>query len=201
MNEQLLSSQRKMLALIQSGLSFTKDPFDKDRYQKLEQILLQQIADNSNENLQVLTDIIANDHGYITPKVDVRAFIRKNNKFLLVQDIKTKTWALPGGFADVGYSPSENIIREVKEETGLNVEVNGLLNIFDTDKRKDIPQLFQYYKMIFSCKLLSGHFKPNIEVNHIDYFDLNDLPALSIKRTTREQLQTLITKNATIQIE
>jgi hypothetical protein len=55
--------------------------------------------------------------------------------------------------------------------------------------------------MIFSCKLLSGHFKPNIEVNHIDYFDLNDLPALSIKRTTREQLQTLITKNATIQIE
>jgi Hydrolase of X-linked nucleoside diphosphate N terminal. len=90
MNEQLLSSQRKMLALIQSGLSFTKDPFDKDRYQKLEQILLQQIADNSNENLQVLTDIIANDHGYITPKVDVRAFIRKNNKFLLVQDIKTR---------------------------------------------------------------------------------------------------------------
>lgn len=198
MDTHLLANQRRMLALIQSGLAFTKDPFDTDRYQKLKHLLLTQMATNTNLDQTELTTAVDHDTGYITPKVDVRALIRHGEHFLLVQDSATKTWALPGGFADVGDSPAENVIREVHEETGLTVTVQGLLHVFDTAKRADIPQIFQYYKLVFACEPVTGHFTPNLEVTHSAYFTLANLPALSLKRTTRAQLVTLLQRHTTI---
>lgn len=90
-------------------------------------------------------------------------------------------------------SPKENIEKEVLEETGLVVTAKELLAVYDTDKRKDIPQLFQYYKMIFSCEILENHpFEKNIETSNCAYFSLDNLPPLSIKRTTKEQLMALM---------
>ena len=87
----------------------------------------------------------------------------------------------------------ENIEKEVLEETGLVVTAKELLAVYDTDKRKDIPQLFQYYKMIFSCEILENHpFEKNIETSNCAYFSLDNLPPLSIKRTTKEQLMALM---------
>ncbi|GEO68260.1 NUDIX hydrolase N-terminal domain-containing protein [Levilactobacillus acidifarinae] len=191
MTDDLLTTQRNMLALIQSGLAFTKDPFDRDRYQKLQAFLLQQMALNPRLNAAQLKTALAQDPGYVTPKVDVRAFIVKERQVLLVQDVPTQTWALPGGYADVGYSPRENVQREVREETGLAVRVRGLLHIFDTAQRPDIPQVAQFYKLVFDCEPLDGHFEPNMEVDRIGYFDLAALPPLSLNRTTPEQLATL----------
>lgn len=101
MPSSLLTTQRAMLALIQSGLAYTTDPFDKDRYQKLQTLLIQQMAAAANVATADLTAALTQDSGYITPKIDVRGLIRHGNQLLLVQDIKTKLWALPGGFADV----------------------------------------------------------------------------------------------------
>lgn len=98
---------------------------------------------------------------------------------------------MPGGYAEVGLSPKENIKKEVLEETGLMVEVNELLGVFDTNLRKDIPQMYQYYKMVFSCSIISGSFQKNIETSKMDFFRLTELPKLSLKRTTAEQLQIL----------
>ncbi|EGO5965275.1 NUDIX domain-containing protein, partial [Enterococcus faecalis] len=101
--------------------------------------------------------------------------------------------SLPGGYAEIGCSPKENIEKEVLEETGLVVTAKELLAVYDTDKRKDIPQLFQYYKMIFSCAILENHpFEKNIETSNCAYFSLDNLPSLSIKRTTKEQLMALM---------
>ena len=64
------------------------------------------------------------------------------------------------------------------EETGLVVTAKELLAVYDTDKRKDIPQLFQYYKMIFSCEILENHpFEKNIETSNCAYFSLDNLPS------------------------
>ena len=201
MENDLLTSQRDLLALVQSGLAFTKDPFDRDRYEKMQRLLITQMAQTTGTGMAPLTDLLSQENGYVTPKLDVRALIQKNNQILLVQDIRTHTWALPGGFADVGYSPNENIAREVLEETGLHVKVDGLLNVFDTAKRPDIPQVFQYYKLVFACTVLTGHFESNIEVDRCAYFDPQDLPPLSLKRTTPEQLQTLLTNRQRINVE
>ncbi|TBX42461.1 NUDIX hydrolase N-terminal domain-containing protein [Lactiplantibacillus paraplantarum] len=192
MMSSLLTSQRAMLALIQSGLAYTTDPFDQDRYQKLQTLLIQQMATTSNLSVATLTTMLTQDTGYVTPKLDVRGLIRHGNQLLLVQDIKTKLWALPGGFADVGYTPTENVAREVWEETGRHVNVQGLLTIFDTALRVDIPQPFQYYKLVFACEITDGHFEPNIEVAQTAYFTLDNLPPLSKNRTTKEQLHQLM---------
>lgn len=192
MTDDLLTTQRNMLALIQSGLAFTQDPFDRDRYQKLQAFLLQQMALDPQVNVAQLKTALTQDAGYVTPKVDVRALILKADRILLVQDVPTQTWALPGGYADVGYSPRENVEREVREETGLAVRTRGLLHIFDTAQRPDIPQVAQFYKLVFACDPLDGHFEPNMEVDRIGYFDLAALPPLSLNRTTPEQLTTLL---------
>lgn len=201
MDSNLLNSQRQMLALIQSGLHYTKEPFERDRYEKLEKILLQQMAATTQTKVADLTAALTQDQGYITPKVDVRALIVKNQQILLVQDKPTQAWSLPGGFADVGYTPTENIIREVAEETGLQVTVQGLLDVFDTAKRTDIPQPFQYYKFVFACQPVAGHFTENIETDQIAYFALDQLPNLSLNRTTKEQLITLMARKTAIVID
>ncbi len=114
---------------------------------------------------------------------------------MLVQDRATKEWSLPGGYAEVGLTPKENIQKEVLEETGLHVAVGPLRAIFDTNLREDIPQLFQYYKLVFACEVISGAFAANSETVQSHYFELEDLPTLSMKRTTKEQLVQLVQDN------
>lgn len=122
--------------------------------------------------------------------------IQKDEKILLVEDSLTKEWSLPGGYAEIGLTPRENIKKEVLEETGLLVEVKELRAIFDTNLRQDIPQVFQYYKLVFECEVLAGDFIKNSETSNSDYFALNELPKLSIKRTTKEQLEQLVNEKA-----
>lgn len=184
----VLQKYKRLLALAEAGLFYGNDEFDKERYQELKDIALDLLMNISDEPLENIENLFDKNEGYPTPKIDVRAYIKWNDKVLLVEDIKTKEWSLPGGYAETGSSPKENIIREVFEETGLNVTVDKLLAVFDTDLREDIPQLFQYYKLIFSCTIVNGSFQDNLETSNIGFFNVNDLPKLSEKRTTKEQL-------------
>lgn len=187
-----LATYKELLSIAQAGLHYGKDEFDRFRYQELNDLVLQLLHSLGNEPQEAIMDLFSHESGYQTPKVDVRAWITKENYILLVQDSKTKEWSLPGGYADVGFSPKENILKEVYEETGLTVNVKQLKAIFDTNLRKDIPQAFQYYKLVFGCEILSGSFSKNLETSQIGYFAIDNLPALSKKRTTKEQLVQLM---------
>lgn len=193
----VLQKYKRLLALAEAGLFYGNDEFDKERYQELKDIALDLLLNISDESLENLENLFDKNEGYPTPKIDVRAYIKWNDKVLLVEDIKTKEWSLPGGYAEIGSSPKENIVREVFEETGLNVTVDKLLAVFDTDLREDLPQLFQYYKMIFSCTIVNGSFQDNLETSNIGFFNVNDLPKLSEKRTTKEQLVILENRTTT----
>lgn len=195
MSKNLFDEYKRILALAQAGLFYGKDPFDHERYQEIQQIALKLLSHLSNEPLEKLRQIVDQEEGYPTPKVDVRAYIKKQDKILLVEDAKTKEWSLPGGYAEIGLSPKENIVKEVFEETGLQVSVDQLIAVFDTHLRKDIPQLFQYYKLIFSCTVLEGSFQHNLETSSIGWFARNNLPVFSEKRTTYEQLAILEKRN------
>lgn len=184
-----LEMYRRLLAIAEAGLYYGKDEFDKERYQELKKLSLELLSRVGRESVAELFQLTEQNEGYPTPKVDVRAYIKQEDKVLLVEDKKTKEWALPGGYAEVGLSPKENIQKEVLEETGLIVQVDELLGIFDTNLRKDIPQVYQYYKLIFSCSIIEGSFVENNETSNMDFFALDNLPKLSVKRTTREQLE------------
>lgn len=186
-----LEMYRRLLAIAEAGLYYGKDEFDKERYQELKELSLELLSRVGQESVAELSQLTEQNEGYPTPKVDVRAYIIQEDKVLLIEDKKTKEWALPGVYAEVGLSPKENIQKEVLEETGLIVQVNDLLGVFDTNLRKDIPQVYQYYKMIFSCSIIKGSFVENNETSNMAFFALDSLPKLSVKRTTREQLACL----------
>jgi ADP-ribose pyrophosphatase YjhB (NUDIX family) len=134
-------------------------------------------------------DLFCYEYGYQTPKIDVRAAIIENNQILLVKEQIDGKWSLPGGWAEVDLSLSENIRKEVREEAGLDVEVNKLIAVLDAGKSS--PTLIPYgiYKIMTVCKRLSGSFTANIETSDSRFFGLDDLPELSPGRTTRDQVE------------
>ena len=125
---------QRMLAITDTGLTYTKDPFDRERYEDLRQILSSILQDQTELKQEELTAILKPTGSYATPLMDVRAWIVQNQKICLVRGQGEDTWALPGGFGEVGYSPKENIRKEVQEETGFSAEVGSLLAVFDTNR-------------------------------------------------------------------
>ena len=185
-----LKRVRRILTIARTGLAYTKDIFDQERLREIEEISISLLSQISHYPIDEIKQQIILEPGYITPKIDVRVFIQNDQqKVLLVQDIKTKQWSLPGGFAEVGMSPIENAQREVLEETGVNAEIINLKGVFDTDQSKLGKQLTQYYKLIFEGKIIDeGTFKSNYETSDVCYFSLDQLPELSLPRTTAEQI-------------
>lgn len=187
-----LIEYQRLLAIAQSGKKFGRDHFDQERYAELERISLALISQLGNKPIAQITDLFSGETGYQTPKVDVRAFCQNaQNEILLVEDRQTKEWSLPGGFAEIGMSPRENLAKELIEETGFEAHIGDLLAIFDTNQKGNPPQSFQYYKLVFACELLRGEFIANQEIRNIGFFSIEQLPPLSTKRTTKEQLTIL----------
>ena len=180
---------QRMLAITDTGLTYTKDTFDRERYEDLRQILSNVLQETTDLNQEELTAILKPTASYATPLMDVRAWIVQDQKICLVRGQGEDTWALPGGFGEVGYSPKENIRKEVQEETGFFAEVGSLLAIFDTNRFQ--LQNKQYVKFVFDCQLLDGRFQENQEVAELGFFDISALPPLSEKRITKEQMDIL----------
>lgn len=179
-------------AIAQSGLAYSINEFDKQRYDSLMIIASKIMSEVSSDSFDIVKSRFCSEEGYATPKIDVRAFILKDQKLLMVKETSDDLWSLPGGWADVNESPSEAVIREVKEETGFEVYANRLLAFWDKQKHDHPPQWPHTYKCFFYCEILSGRKELNLEVSDIEFFELNDLPPVSTDRVTKKQIFNLI---------
>src|SRR5690606_18016819 len=121
MSMKWLDWAKRIQALSQSGLAFSKDLYDIERYEELREISAEIMAEHTNLEINIINDLFTNETGYQTPKVDVRGVVFKNGKILMVKENIDNQWALPGGFCDVGMSPSENVVKEIKEESNYDV--------------------------------------------------------------------------------
>lgn len=175
-------------AIAQSGLTYTTNEYEKERYTKLRDVITEVAAHCSENSMTDIETMFSLEKGYATPKIDVRSFILKNKKILLVKERSDGLWTLPGGWADVNESPSEAVIRETREETGYNVTANQLLAFWDKLKHDHPPQWPHSYKCFFHCEIISGEAIANLEISEIAFFDINDLPPLSTHRVTVSQL-------------
>lgn len=180
---------QRLLALAETGLIYSHSPYDKERYGEMRLGLKQLLSEVTDLDVTQVTQLLTPSPVYSTPLVDVRAFIVRDRKVLLVKDTVTGTWALPGGFCDVGFSPSENIVKELKEETGYDATCGRLLAVFDTNHWQF--QAKQYVKLVYECQIFAGAFNANHEVSELAYFDIFGLPELSEKRITVEQMRLL----------
>lgn len=176
-------------SLSQIGLAYTKDVYDRERYQRLREISAEMLAKKTEVSIEKVKDLFCHETGYQTPKLDTRAAIFRNNKILLVHE-NNGTWSLPGGWCDVLESVKSNTEKEVREETGLNVRAVKIISIQDRNKHNKPVYAYGVCKIFVLCEVINGNFVENIETTEIRYFSLQDLPHnLAEEKTNKEQIE------------
>jgi ADP-ribose pyrophosphatase YjhB (NUDIX family) len=179
---------REIFSLSQSGITYSGNQYDIDRYRRLQEITAEMIASQSDMPKESVQESFSMQAGYITPKVDVRGAVVRDNKILLIQERADGNWAMPGGWADLGNSPASVAEREVFEESGFHVKAEKVVAVIDANRIQPL-EFYHAYKIIFLCKLLDGEPRISHETLAVDFFELNKLPPLSIYRTNEDMLR------------
>ncbi|OXM87099.1 NUDIX hydrolase [Paenibacillus rigui] len=182
---------KKIQAIAQAGLTYSRDGYDLERFEELRAISVDMIAAYADMEIEKVAGLFANDSGYCTPKVEVRAVVMQGDGILLVKETQDGGWSLPGGWADVGYSPKEIAVKEVKEESGYDVCPIRLLAVLDRNKHPHPPLAYHVYKLFILCELTGGAATTGIETSEVGFFKREELPPLSIDRITESQLDLL----------
>lgn len=188
MNPKWLDWAARLQAIAQNGLTFAANGFDIDRYQAIRQVAAEMVAAGSDTDIERITALFFGEEGYATPKVDVRGVVFRDHKILLVQEWSDGGWTLPGGWADIGDSPSESVTREIREESGFEAKAIKLLAVYDRNKHPHTPFVHHVYKMFFLCELLGGEATTSNETLAVSFFGPDDIPPLSIRRVTASQI-------------
>ena len=189
---QQLELIKRIKALADTGLVYSEDEYNKERYAELREISLKLLENVTNNSLTVLKNFFMPETDYPTVKVDVRGFVLNDgNKVLMVKEQIDGKWTIPGGWADIGYSPSEVVIKEIEEETGLHCSVDRLLAVYDKRMHPHPPQPFYIYKLIFLCKIETGELKHGFDMEGAAFFPVDDLPILSKDRILKTQIEQL----------
>lgn len=184
-----LNYAKKLQAIAQAGIAYSKDKYDIERYKQISRMSVDILNNYTNMEHKRIEELFANETGYPTPKVDVRAAIFKDNKILLVKQKVDGLWALPGGWADVDLSLKENLIKEAKEEAGVDIKPKRIIAILDRKKHNKPPMPYGVYKIFVECTYINMNFKTNIETSNAEFFSEDNLPPLSTRRNTKEQLK------------
>ena len=176
-------------SIAQCGLTYTKDIYDKERYEQLRNIAAEMLSYKTDIPIDKIKTLFCNESGYQTPKLDTRAVIFEDEKILLVRE-KNGLWSLPGGWVDVLESIESNTIKEVKEESGLDVTAKRVIAIQDRNKHNTPIYAYGICKVFVLCKVVGGSFKKNNETIETNYFSLEDIPKnLANEKTSLEQIK------------
>ncbi len=192
-----LALLRRLLALSRTGLHFAGsqyrgDPngaFDRERYEEIGNIAAQLTALQSDSPLAELLTAWRADDGYVTPKIDVRGAVFRDDKILLVRERSDGKWTLPGGWADVNETPAQAVEKEIVEESGFIAKAAKLAAVYDCNKRNPPPSVFHIWKCIFICDLIGGAAQLSSETDGVEFFSLDSLPELSSGRTVAWQIE------------
>ena len=176
-------------SIAQAGIEYSNNVYDTERYERLREISAEMINEKSDISVDKVKNLFCNEIGYQTPKIDTRAVIFKDNKILLTHE-KNGTWSLPGGWCDVLESVKSNTLKEVKEETGLDVETIKIIDIQDRNKHNKPIYAYGICKVFVLCNVIGGEFIENIETTEIAYFSIDEIPDnLAEEKTNKEQIE------------
>lgn len=187
MNEKWLEWAIELQSLAQAGLTYGKDPFDRERYERIRGISTEMLSYKTEIPVEKVRDLFCNETGYQTPKLDTRAAIFEQGKILLVQEMDGR-WSLPGGWVDVNVSVGENAVKEVYEEAGLVVTADRLIAVQDRNRHNLPAYAYGVCKVFVLCSVKGGKFRRNIETTGYDWFAENALPQLAKEKNTEQQV-------------
>ncbi|TYP68663.1 NUDIX hydrolase [Paenibacillus methanolicus] len=183
---------KQIQAISQTGLAYGKDIYDIERFEMLRDLSVEIMQTYTEAGEEKIRDLFANDTGYATPKVDVRGVVlNEDGAMLMVRELADGAWSLPGGWADIGLSPKEIAVKEVREESGFEVEAVRLLAVLDKKFHDHPPSPHHVYKMFILCRLTGGAAQIGLETTQVGFFAQDALPPLSVERNTERQIQAM----------
>lgn len=189
MEPKWLEWAKQLQSIAQAGLTYSKDVYDLERFEMIRAISVDMLSLQTDVSTTMIKDLFANETGYATPKVDIRAVIFKDDKILMVKENTDDKWALPGGWGDIGLTPSEVAVKEVKEESGFDTKAIKLIGVLDKKCHPHPPSPYHVYKMFIQCEIVGGLPREGIETSAVGFFAENELPSLSIERNTESQIK------------
>jgi ADP-ribose pyrophosphatase YjhB (NUDIX family) len=180
----LLAWARRLQAIAQTGLTYAdQSEFDQQRYEEIRRIAAEMLA--TDGGVEELHARLVAEVGHATPKLDVRGAVFRDGAILLVRERSHGKWTLPGGWADVGESPSEAVVREIREESGYETRPVKLLALYDRDKHAHRPSFWHIWKACFLCELVDGvQHELGDETDEARFFARDALPELDLARIT-----------------
>ena len=189
----ILQWARKVQAIAQNGLAFTQDPFDRERFEQLQQLVTTILTSQLTITPEQVQGLWLGDDGYATPKIDVRGAVFDQDKVLLVRERSDGKWTLPGGWVDVGDGPAFAVEREIREESGYLAKAVKLATLVDKNNpaHGHPPSILHIYKLFFLCELTGGAPATSTETDAVEFFPVGTLPPLSTGRTTQPEIERL----------
>jgi ADP-ribose pyrophosphatase YjhB (NUDIX family) len=188
-SKKLVEYYKRIKALAQTGLVYSEDDYNRDRYSEISEISNLLLEEISGIPAEVIRNFYLNTGEYPTPKTDIRAVIfNQHNEILLVKEASDQKWSLPGGWADIGYTPAEVVVKEVEEETGLIVTPVKLLAVLDKKNYPHPPQLEYVYKHFIQCTITGGAIRQAHDISEVAFFPQQHIPALSEIRIVQSQV-------------
>ncbi|MCZ8523963.1 MULTISPECIES: NUDIX hydrolase [Paenibacillus] len=194
MEPQWLTWAKQIQSIAQAGLAYSKDVYDLERFEMLRELAVDIVERHTGAGAEPIRLAFASEEGYATPKVDVRGVVFREGRILLVREKLDGAWSLPGGWADIGLSPAEIAVKEIREEAGYETETVRLLAVLDKKFHEHPPDLWHIYKIFILCRIVGGEglgSEGSIETSDVGFFGPDELPELSIGRNTKAQILTM----------
>ncbi|MBN1598410.1 MAG: NUDIX hydrolase [Bacteroidales bacterium] len=188
MSKYWLEIAQEIQSIAQAGLEYCENDYDRERYQQLRDLSVKIMHSITDIPLEKIKHLFASEKGYQTPKVDVRGVVFRHGKILMVKEKIDGKWTLPGGWADVGLSPFENVVKEVNEEAGIEVKPVKLLAVIDKQKNNYPLDAFHIYKLFILCEDSGQRTSKGMETDDVSWFSRNKIPQLSENRISKEQI-------------
>jgi ADP-ribose pyrophosphatase YjhB (NUDIX family) len=191
--KELIFISQRIRALSQTALTYSNNEYEIERSKEMIEMSDRIVSIVSGMDEKEIFTLYTPVKEYITPKVDIRGVVfNAKDEILLVKEKADGRWALPGGWSDVGFTPQEVVVKEVKEETGFDVETVRLLAVFDKKCWNHPSSTFYIYKMCFLCRM-TGDKSDELTFDILDkgFFALDKLPPLSLDRILPEQITAL----------
>ena len=179
---------QRLQAIAQTGLTYARDPFDRERYEELRGMAVEMASRSLPAPEEEVRVAFASSLGYPTVKVDVRAVVFRDGELLLVRERRNGRWTFPGGWADAGDTPSLAAERETLEESGYRVRAEKLIALLDKSRHEHPPSIDYTYKVLIGCRLEGGEPTTGHENDGVGFFGRDALPDLDLDRTTPGQV-------------
>jgi ADP-ribose pyrophosphatase YjhB (NUDIX family) len=191
MEDRWLTWAKRLQAIASTGMHFSREKFDRERYEEIAAIANRMLADLAQVPVARIESLIPDfATGYATPKIDVRGALFDRDKILLVREASDGLWSLPGGFADIGRSPSENIEKEIWEEATVRVKATALYGVRHKARHAYRQDARDFYKLFFLCEPIDDGIPVHGgETSAVEFFAREDLPPLSRGRTIESDIE------------